>query len=113
MDINRVSARAIHEKHYELIVIGSGVTGVEFVHIFQSLGARVTLVVSRQQILPHRDVEVAAELAEQVLAKGRHVAVTGRLVHRNYEDKSGVKRYATEVHLKEFFLTEKNIVRSR
>ncbi|CAN5808063.1 hypothetical protein BH23ACT4_BH23ACT4_17030 [soil metagenome] len=41
-----------------MIVIGSGVTGVEFTHIFQSLGAQTTLVVSRQQILPHRDPEV-------------------------------------------------------
>lgn len=48
-----------------------------------------------------------AELAEELLAKGRAVAMTGRLVHRNYEDKSGAKRYATEVHLREFYLTEK------
>ena len=34
-----------------IVVIGSGVTGVEFVHIFESLGSDVTLVVSRQQIL--------------------------------------------------------------
>ena len=33
-------------------VIGSGVTGVEFVHMFSSFGAKVTLVVSRQQVLP-------------------------------------------------------------
>ncbi|MGH9229959.1 MAG: FAD-dependent oxidoreductase, partial [Acidimicrobiales bacterium] len=31
-----------------LVVIGSGVTGVEFVHMFSSLGSRVTLIVSRQ-----------------------------------------------------------------
>ena len=49
----------------------------------------------------------AAELAEKMLSKGRGVALTGKLVHRNYEDKEGIKRYATEVHLKEFYLTEK------
>ena len=49
----------------------------------------------------------AAELVEQMLAKGRGVALTGKLVHRNYEDKEGITRYATEVHLKEFYLTEK------
>ena len=37
-----------------VIVIGSGVTGVEFVHMFESMGAQVTLVVSRQQVLPQR-----------------------------------------------------------
>ena len=36
-----------------LVVIGSGVTGVEFVHMFLSLGSNVTLIVSRQQVLPN------------------------------------------------------------
>lgn len=61
-----------------LIVIGSGVTGVEFVHIFQSLGARVTLVVSRQQILPHRDPEVAAVLEEDFLERGVKLLIGAR-----------------------------------
>ncbi len=53
-----------------LIVIGSGVTGVEFVHMFASLGSKVTLVVSRQQVLPSKDPEVAAALEENFLARG-------------------------------------------
>jgi dihydrolipoamide dehydrogenase len=51
-------------------VIGSGVTGVEFVHMFSSFGARVTLVVSRQQVLPGKDPEVAAVLEEDFLGRG-------------------------------------------
>jgi pyruvate/2-oxoglutarate dehydrogenase complex dihydrolipoamide dehydrogenase (E3) component len=61
-----------------LIVIGSGVTGVEFVHIFQSLGSRVTLVVSRQQILPHRDPEVAAVMEEDFLDRGVKLLIGAR-----------------------------------
>jgi dihydrolipoamide dehydrogenase len=61
-----------------LIVIGSGVTGVEFVHIFESLGSRVTLVVSRQQILPHRDAEVAAVLQEDFLERGVRLVIGAR-----------------------------------
>ncbi|HEX2152683.1 MAG TPA: FAD-dependent oxidoreductase [Acidimicrobiia bacterium] len=61
-----------------LIVIGSGVTGVEFVHIFQSLGSQVTLVVSRQQILPHRDFEVAAVLEEDFLDRGVKLLIGAR-----------------------------------
>ncbi len=53
-----------------LIVVGSGVTGVEMVHIFESLGCQVTLVVSRQQVLPHKDPEVAAVLEEDFLHRG-------------------------------------------
>lgn len=37
-----------------LVVVGSGVTGVEFVHMFSAFGCDVTLIVSRQQVLPRR-----------------------------------------------------------
>ena len=53
-----------------LVVIGSGVTGVEFVHMFTSLGSKVTLVVSRQQVLPAKDPEVAAALEAEFLSRG-------------------------------------------
>ncbi len=51
-------------------VVGSGVTGVEFVHMFSSFGAKVTLVVSRQQVLPNKDPEVAAVLEDDFLQRG-------------------------------------------
>jgi dihydrolipoamide dehydrogenase len=53
-----------------IVVIGSGVTGVEFTHLFDSLGSRVTLLVSRQQVLPIKDAEVAAALEEAFLERG-------------------------------------------
>jgi len=53
-----------------LVVVGSGVTGVEFVHMFSSLGSEVTLIVSRLQVLPKKDPEVAAELEENFLSRG-------------------------------------------
>jgi NAD(P)H dehydrogenase (quinone) len=53
-----------------LVVIGSGVTGVEFVHMFSSLGSKVTLIVSRQHVLPHKDAEVAAALEDELLRRG-------------------------------------------
>lgn len=53
-----------------LVVIGSGVTGVEFVHMFSSLGSRVSLIVSRQQVLPRKDAEVAAALEDELLRRG-------------------------------------------
>ncbi|MGI8754137.1 MAG: dihydrolipoyl dehydrogenase family protein [Acidimicrobiales bacterium] len=53
-----------------LVVIGSGVTGVEFVHMFSSFGSKVTLIVSRQQVLPAKDPEVAAALEDELLRRG-------------------------------------------
>jgi dihydrolipoamide dehydrogenase len=51
----------------ELIVIGSGVTGAEFAAAYLALGCRVTLVSSRDRVLPGEDPD-AAVLLEQVLA---------------------------------------------
>lgn len=43
-----------------------------------------------------------AEIAEKYLEKGKEVAVEGRLTHRSYDDKDGVKKYITEVVINEF-----------
>jgi pyruvate/2-oxoglutarate dehydrogenase complex dihydrolipoamide dehydrogenase (E3) component len=53
-----------------ITVVGSGVTGVEFVHMFASFGADVTLVVSRQQVLPGKDPDAAAILENDFLGRG-------------------------------------------
>jgi len=56
-----------------LCIIGSGVTGVEFTHMFSSFGCEVTLIVSRQQVLPSKDPEVAAALEADFIARGVHL----------------------------------------
>jgi NAD(P)H dehydrogenase (quinone) len=53
-----------------MVVIGSGVTGVEFAHMFSSFGSAVTLIVSRQQVLPRKDAEVAAALEDDFIRRG-------------------------------------------
>ena len=50
-----------------LIVVGSGVTGAEFASAYNQLGVRVTLVSSRDRVLPGEDQD-AAELLEDVFA---------------------------------------------
>ena len=59
-------------------VIGSGVTGVEFVHMFSSFGSKVTLVVSRQQVLPGKDPEVAAVLEQEFMQRGVKLVMGAR-----------------------------------
>jgi NAD(P)H dehydrogenase (quinone) len=57
----------------DLIVVGSGVTGAEFACAYQALGSRVTLVSSRDRVLPQED-EDAANLIEDVFRRsGMHV----------------------------------------
>lgn len=45
-----------------------------------------------------------AEIAEKQLQKGSEVALEGSLAYRNYEDKSGMKRYVTEIILSSFIV---------
>jgi single-strand DNA-binding protein len=49
-----------------------------------------------------------AEIAEKFLKKGSEVAVEGKLIHRNYLDKEGVKRYVTEIEISEFLMLGAN-----
>ena len=55
----------------ELIVVGSGVTGAEFASAYLDLGIPVTLVSSRDRVLPGEDAD-AAEVLEDVLDPPRH-----------------------------------------
>ena len=62
----------------KLVVIGSGVTGVEFVHMFKSFGSDVSLLVSRQQVLPNKDPEVADVLEESFAERGVEMLMGAR-----------------------------------
>lgn len=53
-----------------LVVVGSGVTGAEFVNAYTELGVPVTVVASRDQILPHEDSDAAAVLEEVFAERG-------------------------------------------
>ncbi len=60
----------------ELVVVGSGVTGAEFAGAYQALGSQVTLVSSRERVLPHEDAD-AAVVVEEVFRR-RGMTVLGR-----------------------------------
>jgi len=51
-----------------LIVVGSGVTGAEFASAYLALGSKVTLVSSRDQVLPGEDAD-AAHVIESVFRR--------------------------------------------
>ena len=60
----------------ELIVVGSGVTGAEFASAYLALGVAVTLISSRDRVLPGEDAD-AAEVLEEVLTR-RGMTVLGQ-----------------------------------
>ncbi len=53
-----------------LVVVGSGVTGAEFVSAYVEMGARVTLVSSRDRVLPGEDADAAAVLQDVFAERG-------------------------------------------
>ncbi len=57
----------------ELIVVGSGVTGAEFASAFQALGSQVTLVSSRERVLPHEDQDAAVVIEGVFRRRGMNV----------------------------------------
>src|SRR6201996_7153009 len=68
----------------ELIVVGSGVTGAEFASAYQALGSQVTLVSSRDRVLPHEDKDAAIVIEDVFRRRGMNVLGRSRAesVHR-------------------------------
>ncbi|WP_285248228.1 NAD(P)H-quinone dehydrogenase [Pseudarthrobacter sp. efr-133-R2A-89] len=62
----------------ELIVVGSGVTGAEFASAYNGLGSKVTLVSSRDRVLPGSDVDAAVVLEEVFERRGVRVLSRSR-----------------------------------
>jgi dihydrolipoamide dehydrogenase len=64
----------------ELIVVGSGVTGAEFASAYQALGSQVTLVSSRDRVLPQEDVDAAVVVEDVFRRHGMTVLGRSRAV---------------------------------
>ncbi|HWJ82219.1 MAG TPA: NAD(P)H-quinone dehydrogenase [Nocardioides sp.] len=62
-----------------LIVVGSGVTGAEFASAYQSLGIPVTLVSSRERVLPGEDADAAQVLEDVLKRRGMTVLSQSRM----------------------------------
>ena len=61
-----------------LVVVGSGVTGAEFAGAYRALGSRVTLVSSRDRVLPGEDADAAAVLEAVFARRGMTVLSRSR-----------------------------------
>ncbi|WP_299165505.1 NAD(P)H-quinone dehydrogenase [uncultured Arthrobacter sp.] len=61
-----------------LIVIGSGVTGAEFASAYHGLGADVTLISSRDRVLPGEDADAAEVLENVFRSRGMNVVSKSR-----------------------------------
>jgi dihydrolipoamide dehydrogenase len=62
-----------------LVVVGSGVTGAEFAGAYNALGVDVTLVSSRDRVLPGEDPDAAAVLQDVFTRRGMTVLARSRM----------------------------------
>ena len=68
----------LQETPEHLIVVGSGVTGAEFASAFTALGSKVTLISSRDQVLPGEDADAARVLEDVFKRNGMTVLSKSR-----------------------------------
>jgi NAD(P) transhydrogenase len=80
-----------------MIVLGAGVIGVEYACIFSALGVQVTLLDSRQELLPYLDQEIVA-LLKGSMTKGHILFVSNERYRRiqRVETTPGVIQLDTE-----------------
>ncbi|MBB5934862.1 NAD(P)H-quinone dehydrogenase [Streptomyces zagrosensis] len=76
--LNWTQVYDLDELPAELIVVGSGVTGAEFAGAYQALGSKVTLVSSRDRVLPGEDPDAAAVLEDVFRRRGMNVMARSR-----------------------------------
>jgi pyruvate/2-oxoglutarate dehydrogenase complex dihydrolipoamide dehydrogenase (E3) component len=61
-----------------LVVVGSGVTGAEFVSAYVEMGSRVTLVSSRDRVLPGEDADASTVLQNVFADRGVEILAQAR-----------------------------------
>ena len=61
-----------------LVVIGSGVTGAEFASAYLAMGCRVTLVSSRERVMPHEDADAAMAIERVFRERGMTILSQSR-----------------------------------
>ncbi len=61
-----------------LIVIGSGVTGAEFASAYLAMGTAVTLVSSRDRVMPHEDADAAMAIERVFRSRGMTILNNSR-----------------------------------
>lgn len=76
--LNWTQAYGLTEIPEHMIVVGSGVTGAEFASAYRRLGAGVTLVSSRDRVLPGEDADAARVLENAFARSGVKVASRSR-----------------------------------
>lgn len=82
--ITSEEALMLKEVPESLIIIGAGVIGCEFAHIYGTLGAKITIVESAPSILPLLDKDLSKRL--QVMLKKKNVSIKTKVTIQSMQE---------------------------
>src|SRR4051812_42415082 len=104
--LSNIGALDLTQIPKSLLIIGSGAVGVEFASIYNSFGAKVTLIEVLPNIIPIEDEEISKELRRVFTKKGIEVYTKAKLESAKPKDggvevtfqteKGEVKKYTVE-----------------
>jgi len=63
-------ALELQEVPKSLVIVGAGAVGLEFAHIFNNVGSKVTVIEAEDSILPQEDEEITKELLKILKRRG-------------------------------------------
>ncbi|MCY7413328.1 MAG: NAD(P)H-quinone dehydrogenase [Salinibacterium sp.] len=87
--LNWTQLYLLEETPEHLIVVGSGVTGAEFASAYRALGSQVSLISSREQVLPGEDAD-AARVIEDVFKRNGMTVLSKSRAESVKRTKTGV-----------------------
>ena len=74
----------------DIVIVGAGAIGVEFAHLFNTFGSKVTLVEAMSSILPNEDADISKELTS-IFSKRKINILTNKKVEKVEKLKNSVK----------------------
>ena len=83
----------------EIVIVGAGAIGVEFAHLFNTFGSKVTLVETMPTIIPNEDADISQELAS-IFSKRKINILTNKKVEKVEKLKKSVKVFIDSKEIK-------------
>jgi len=78
--VDSTGALEFSEVPASMVIIGGGVIGVEFGHIYSTLGADITIVEAQDEILPFMDMELAKIVRAKLEKQGVKILTKAKVV---------------------------------
>ena len=92
-----------------LIIVGAGAIGIEFASFYNALGTHVTLIESKNHILPNEDEEISIAAQKIFTAKGIKILTNVKL-ERLKRNQNSVELVVTDKSNKEIYLNSDRMI---